>query len=104
MPVIGFGTALIATVWIAITLQVTSERRAMWHSIAHETSNLALVFEQSAERTASEIDRIIKYLRSSYERNGFKADWPKLVQEEFTFNKETVQIAVIDRDGMMITS
>ncbi|MFN3868077.1 MAG: EAL domain-containing protein [Hyphomicrobiaceae bacterium] len=104
MPVIGFGTALIATVWIAIVLQVTSERRAMWHSLAHETSNLALVFEQSAERTASEIDRIIKYLRASYERNGFKADWAKLVQEEFTFNKETVQIAVIDRDGMMITS
>ena len=104
LPVVGFGSALIATIWIAVWLQVASDRRAMMQSLAHETTNLALVFEQSADRTASDIDRIIKYLRASWERSGYAADWPTLVQEEFTFNKRTVQIAIIDPNGMMITS
>jgi diguanylate cyclase (GGDEF)-like protein len=76
----------------------------MTQSLAHETTNLALVFEQSADRTVSDIDRIIKYLRASWERSGYSADWPTLVQEEFTFNKRTVQIAIIDANGTMITS
>ncbi|MBL8566888.1 MAG: EAL domain-containing protein [Hyphomicrobiaceae bacterium] len=104
VPVLGFGTALIVISWLAVWMQIAAERGSMVHSATHETTNLALVFEQSVERTATDIDRIIKYLRSSYERNGYAADWPKLVQEEFTFNKQTVQIAIIDRGGMMITS
>ncbi len=64
LPVVGFGSALIATIWVAIWLQVSSDRRAMMQSLAHETTNLALVFEQSADRTAHDIDRILRYLRS----------------------------------------
>ncbi|MGD9783856.1 MAG: EAL domain-containing protein [Hyphomicrobiaceae bacterium] len=104
LPLLGLGTALIATIWIAVGLQIGAHHNTMVRAMAQETANLALVFEQSTDRTASEIDRILKYLRSSYERNGHKADWPTLVQEEFTFSKRTVQIAVIDRTGMMITS
>lgn len=104
LPVFGFGMALILTVWSAIALQIFSGQRSMNRLIAQETANLALVFEQSTDRTASEIDRILKYLRASYERQGSAADWPKLVQEEFTFNRRTVQIAIIDANGMMITS
>ena len=104
LPVIGFGSALIATIWLAITLQINTDRRAMLQSLTHEAVNLALVFEQSTDRTAHDLDRILKYLRSSWERTGYMADWPQLVQEEFTFNKRTVQIAVIDPKGMMVTS
>ena len=104
LPILALGIALIATIWGAIWMQVASERRAMVQSITQETSNLALVFEQNTERTASEIDRIIRYLRASYERQGFRADWPTLVLEEFTSNRRTVQIAVMDATGMMITS
>lgn len=104
LPVIGFGLALVATVWTAVWLQIASERRSMIESLAQESANLALVFEQSADRTASEIDRMLRYLRTTYERNGHNADWPTVVQEEFTANKRTVQIAIIDERGMMITS
>ncbi len=100
----GFGIALIATAWTALALQIANEHRSMIRTVSQETTNLALVFEQGVNRTASEIDRILKYIRSSYERNGYKADWPNLVMEEFTANKRTVQIAVMARDGMMITS
>lgn len=85
-------------------MQISSEQRAMLQSLKQESSNLGLIFEQNSERTASEIDRIIRYLRSSYERSNNQADWPQLVQEEFTLNRRTVQIAITDAAGMMITS
>lgn len=104
LPMIGLGLALIATICGGAWLQIRSEHRAMLQSLIQETNNLDLIFEQSTERTASEIDRIIRYLRASYERSDFHADWPTLVQEEFTINRRTVQIAVTDATGMMITS
>jgi len=99
-----FAAALIAMLWLAIVLQVDAERRSMNSALAQQTKNLALVFRSSVNRTASEMDRVLRYLRASYVRAGFKVDWPKLVQAEFTANKRTVQIAVIGKDGMMITS
>lgn len=100
----GLGLALVVTICGATWLQIASERRAMLQSLKQESDNLALVFEQNTERTASEIDRIILYLRSSYERQSYHADWPTLVMEEFTANRRTVQIAIMDANGMMITS
>ncbi len=100
----GLGLALVVTICGAAWLQIASERRAMLQSLKQESDNLALVFEQNTERTASEIDRIILYLRSSYERQSYHADWPTLVMEEFTANRRTVQIAIMDAHGMMITS
>lgn len=104
LPVLALGFALIVTIWAALWMQISSERRAMIQSLIQETDNLALVFEQDIERTAGEIDRIIRYLRSAYERQGHRADWPALVMEEFTANHRTVQIAIMDAKGMMITS
>ncbi|MCB1503814.1 MAG: EAL domain-containing protein [Hyphomicrobiaceae bacterium] len=104
LPLLALGVALIASIWGAIWLQIVTERRAMLQSLTQESTNLSLVFEQNTERTASEIDRIIRYLRATYERNGYTADWPVLVQEEFTANRRTVQIAIMDVKGMMITS
>ncbi|MEZ5843108.1 MAG: EAL domain-containing protein [Hyphomicrobiaceae bacterium] len=103
-PIVAFAAALIATIWIGVAVQITSEREAMRRTAYHETNNLSLVFAQGVNRTASELDRILKYLRSTYERAGYKADWPKLVQEEFAANRQSVQIAIMDARGMMITS
>lgn len=104
LPLLSLGVALVATICGAAWLQINSERHAMVQSLQQETGNLALIFEQNTERTASEIDRIIRYLRATYERQGFRADWPTLVMEEFTANRRTVQIAIMDARGMMITS
>lgn len=104
VPLIALGFALITTISGAAWLQIASERKALLLSLTQEANNLGLIFEQNTERTASEIDRIIRYLRASYERSGFRADWPTLVQEEFTASRRSVQIAVMDAKGMMITS
>jgi diguanylate cyclase (GGDEF)-like protein len=46
----------------------------------------------------------LKFLRQTYERNGYSADWPQLVKEDYTVDDEAVQIAITDKHGMMITS
>jgi diguanylate cyclase (GGDEF)-like protein len=103
-PIVGFGAALLCMIWYAVWHQVEVERAALARDVAQDTANLALVLEQNVARTASEIDNLLKVLRRSYERAEFKAEWASLVKEEFTINEQTVQIAVIDPKGMMITS
>ncbi|MGE0767778.1 MAG: EAL domain-containing protein [Hyphomicrobiaceae bacterium] len=103
-PIGAFAAALIGAIWVTAAVQISAEHQAMRRTAYHESNNLSLVVAQSVSRTASDLDRILKYLRSSYERNGFKADWPRLVQEEFTAARQSVQIAIMARDGMMITS
>lgn len=103
-PVIWFGCVLLCVIWAAIWLQLRTERQSAQRDIAQETANIALIFEQNVQRTATDIDRMLKFIRQSYERSGFEASWPSLIQEEYTVNDQTVQIAVIDAKGMMITS
>lgn len=103
-PIVAFAAALICAIWVTAAVQINAEHNAMRRTAYHETNNLSLVVAQSVSRTASDLDRILKYLRSSYERNGYAADWPKLVQEEFAAARQSVQIAIMSREGMMITS
>jgi diguanylate cyclase (GGDEF)-like protein len=101
---VGFGVVLLCVVWAAVWQHIETERKAAERDIDQEAANLAQVFEKNISRTASEIDRILKFLRQSYERSGFTAEWPGLLQEDFTVDEKTVQMAVMDPKGMMITS
>src|SRR4030042_4166309 len=74
-PVVGFALVLLSVIWLGVWHQVQTERQAVGRDIAQEAANLAVVFEQNISRTASEIERVLQYLRQSYERNGFTANW-----------------------------
>ena len=103
-PLVLAGIALIALTWVAAAIKINSEiDQAERQSIA-DARNYALLFEQDVLRTASELDRTIKYLRQNYERSNFASDWSLLLREEHTVNNRTVQIAIIDSTGGMITS
>ncbi len=101
---VGFGLVLLGVVWLAVWQHIETERKATERDVIQEAANLAQVFEKNIARTAGEIDRILKFLRQSYERSGFSADWAVLVQDDYTVDEKTVQIAVMDPKGMMITS
>lgn len=103
-PVIWFGIVLACVIWLASWMQIETERQNTERDIGQDTANLALLLEQNVSRTASEIDRILKFLRRAYARSGYHPHWPSLVQEDYTVNEQTVQIAIIDAKGMMITS
>lgn len=103
-PLVLIGLAFILLTWGAAYVKINSERdQAEKKSIA-DAQNYALLFEQEVLRTASELDRMIMYLRATYERSAYDVDWATIVQEEYNANKRVVQIAIIDESGMMITS
>ena len=103
-PLVGFGLALVALTWLGTWHTINIERESLRLNNERDAANIALIFEQNMSRTAGALDGILKSLRRHYERDGYKADWPKLLQEEYVVDDATVQIAVIDASGMMITS
>jgi diguanylate cyclase (GGDEF)-like protein len=102
-PVIPFGLALIGLMWLFTWQYVRMERDNVDRELEQSIANLVVVVEQNAVRTATELDRILKFIRQTHDRNR-EMEWQKLVKEEYTVDDEAVQIAIIDRDGMMITS
>lgn len=98
------GIVFIGLIWLGVWLQIRSEKRSMIEIARKESGNLALVYSQNVERTAAEMDRMLKYLRATYDRAGENADWPTIVEAEFNTSNRIAQIAIIGRDGFMITS
>jgi diguanylate cyclase (GGDEF)-like protein len=103
-PMVGFTIALLSLIWFGLWHHLETERQALRREVASDTFNLALAFGENVARTASEIDNLLKFMRRSYERGGFKDEWQSLVKDEYTVNEQTVQIGVIDAKGLMITS
>ena len=91
-------------IWAAASVKTKSERDALVNDTLADLTNFSLLFEQDVLRTVGELDRVILYLRRTYVRGGYQVDWTQLLQEEFTVNSRTVQIAIIDERGKMITS
>ena len=103
-PVTLFGIAFICLLWFSLFHLVWGQRDLLQHESEKDTANIALVVEQNIARTSSELDLILKFLRQTYASNGYSANWPQLVKEDFTVDDQAVQIAIIDKNGMMITS
>ncbi len=103
-PITLLGMAFICLIWLSLSQLVGQQEKSILQDSEQETANLSLVVEQNVQRTADNLDRILKFLRESYTRNGYAMDWPQLVSEKFTIDHQAVQVAVIDQNGMMITS
>ena len=61
--------ALIASVWTGIRLSLLNSYEAAVHRAAHETSNLAVAFADSAGHTVDAIDRTLLSIRAAYSAN-----------------------------------
>ena len=103
-PTVIFGIILISIAWIAVDLKVKHETQELQRGLISDVENYAILFEQDVLRTATELDRVIKFLRRSYERSGYSADWSSLISDDFTVNARAVQIAIIDHSGTMVSS
>ena len=98
------GAILIGFTWLSIEVKIRMEETEFQRETVADLTSYALLFEQDMLRTANELDRIIKFLRRGHERFGATADWPSLLTDEFVVNARAVQIAVIDKNGLMISS
>lgn len=102
--IVFFGLCMLLTAWMAAWLQMRNDLTASRQEVIQSTANLALVLEQSTSRLVSDLDRIVRFIRSSYDKQRDAPDWPNLVRDDYTLDGQTAQISVIDRNGFMITS
>ncbi len=100
----AFASALICVIWMAVWLLLSNEGRSLRRDSETDVTNLSIIFEQNAARTLGDIDRLLLFLRETHERSESGAEWPSVVRGRFTADKETLQIAVTDAVGRMITS
>jgi diguanylate cyclase (GGDEF)-like protein len=103
-PVFGFGICLLVLTWFGCYKLISTERDALRRLITHETANLAIIVDQNISRSVNGADGLLRLLRQTYVRQGYQADWARLTREEHTLTNERFHIAVIDAQGMMITS
>lgn len=103
-PVIWTGLAMIFVIWLGAAQLVSVERQANLTGLEQDTANLARAFEENVIRTVSEVDKTLKFLRQrqAVERSGL--GWPDLIRETFANSEVTLQIAVIDSNGMLIAT
>jgi diguanylate cyclase (GGDEF)-like protein len=103
-PLFLFGGLLAILCWVAAVTKIGDEKLVAEKDVIADVTSFSLLLQQDVLRTVSDLDRIIKFLRRSNERAEYNGDWRALVQEDFTAHGHTVQIAIIDSRGMMVTS
>ncbi len=101
---IGFGLMLIVVIWLAVLQLLNTERVSLKRGMVQELANLSLVFEQNVLRSIGEVDRILQTIRSSEPRDGTPNDWTAVIRRTYAIDDQTLQIAVIDAQGILVAS
>ncbi len=103
VSLLAFGLALILTLWIGLRWHLDSEFERGQHRNTLEAVNLSVSVAQSVELIASELDRILLFLRRTRERAP-SATWQQLLDDEYAANQHALQIAVADRHGAVLAT
>lgn len=103
-PVLYFTLSFIATIWMAISWQISFEYTEIDRNIRANTSNIARLFEESVERSLAEVDQILKYVRQIHYMDGEKTDWIEILNQGYMINNKSVHLAVIDASGFQIAN
>ena len=101
--VVAFGLALVALSWLGAQALIYQQRKSLQDDIISDARNLSVTLDREVIHTINDLDRILLFLRWSHDHS-VQLDWPSVVTERYTVDSETVQIAVIDRKGMMLAS
>ncbi len=102
--VVAFGLTLIGIVWLGTAALIAQEHRALQLQALRDADNFALIFEQNVINTVNALDKTLKFLKWADRHDNYKPNWPSLLAEDYTIDNETVQIAVTDAKGRMISS
>jgi diguanylate cyclase (GGDEF)-like protein len=101
---VGFGLMLIIVIWLAVWQLLNTERASLKRDMVQELANLSLVFEQNVVRSVGEVDRILQTIRHSEPRDGTRYDWNDVIRRTYAIDDQTLQIAVIDAQGILAAS
>jgi diguanylate cyclase (GGDEF)-like protein len=105
-----FAIPLILVIWVAALSHIANERFAARRAVVDDAASLSRVLEENVIRTVGEIDRALKFLRASFERDnrdgvkGANATWLKPLNDAHLISDLMLQTAVIDADGFLIAT
>lgn len=98
------ASLVIVSIWGLVFQQVTDEHSTLRRSTTDNLSNIAVTLSHNISRTSGELDTLLQFMRAMRRSKSQDISWQEIVTEDYTLNRHTVQIAVIDKDGMMVTS
>lgn len=98
-----FGAVLVVLVWIGTETLIRQQHMALREELRDQANNFSVVFTQSVGHTLSDLDRILKFVRSAHDDNP-GADWASIVTRDYVEDRESLQISVLDARGFMISS
>jgi signal transduction histidine kinase/DNA-binding response OmpR family regulator len=99
-----FALLLVAGVWTFTFRQIAFERAEMRREVTDHLGNIAVTLTHNISRTSGELDMLLKFMRAMRKSQPASVPWQEIVTEDYTLNRHTVQIAIIAKDGMMVTS
>ncbi len=96
--------ALLALIWISISILLTRERQHAVDAALGTTAALAKAFEESTKRIITEVDQTLLSARASYMLEGDNFDIQKWAKSMVRADDLRVQIALMDHDGNQVKS
>jgi signal transduction histidine kinase/CheY-like chemotaxis protein len=98
------GLTLIALMWLSVLAYLHGDRRQAFEISAQRTGTLARAFAESTQRTLAEVDKTLIILRTAYEANPAEFHLPAFTRNAYFLNDVTLQVALIGRDGMLVST
>lgn len=102
-PAIYVGAAMVAAIWVGISLHLGVEYRRSLISTDQSNGNLARVFEEHIASTLMETDRTLRLLRTSYQVDG-NFDLANSLPNVSPQRELLTEIRIIGPDGATIAS
>jgi diguanylate cyclase (GGDEF)-like protein len=99
-----FGVVIITMLWCGISLKYYEDYRGDLKDAERSGSNFAMAFEENVLRSLGEIDKALLYLRRTIENRQETTDFHTIVSTTDVLSEIIVQVAIIDRDGVMRAS
>ena len=103
-PLFIVVTALLIVGAIAVAIQMERQRASRERETREKATRVALLVEQNVFRIASDLERILYFLRVSHSQSNRDSDWAHLVSSRWAVHDQVAQVAIIDAAGRLVTS
>ena len=101
---LALGISLFVVLWAGIAAKYLQDRSSDRADSERNLRNISLLLGETFERTIEDIDRSVRSLRRTVELSKEPRDYRTIIESIYFGHEVTVQMAVIDAHGIMLTS
>lgn len=99
-----FGVLIVVMLWAGVAFKYFDDVRNDRKEAERASRNFAMVFEENVLRSIGEIDKALLYMRRTIEQRNEGTDLATIVYTTDVLSEIIVQVAIIDRNGIMQAS